>query len=43
MTGRVSCVGAAANISDAFTVRDEREGRDPDPVTAEALASGRPA
>jgi DNA-binding CsgD family transcriptional regulator/GAF domain-containing protein len=43
VTGRVSCVGAAANISDAFTVRYEREGRDLDPVTAEALATGRPA
>jgi DNA-binding CsgD family transcriptional regulator len=43
VTGRVSCVGAAANISDAFTVRYEREGRDLDPVTAEAIASGRPA
>ena len=43
VTGRVSCVGAAANISDAFAVRYEREGRDLDPVTAEALASGRPA
>lgn len=43
VTGRVSCVGAAANISDSFAVRYEREGRDLDPVTAEALASGRPA
>jgi DNA-binding CsgD family transcriptional regulator len=43
LTGRVSCVGAAANISDAFALRYEREGRDLDPVTAEALASGRPA
>jgi DNA-binding NarL/FixJ family response regulator len=43
VTGRISCVGAAANISDAFTVRYEREGRDLDPVTAEALSSGRPA
>ena len=43
VTGRVSCVGAAANISDAFAVRYEREGRDLDPVTAAALKSGRPA
>ena len=41
LTGRTHCV--PANVSDLFVARYEREGRDLDPVTAEAFATGRPA
>jgi DNA-binding CsgD family transcriptional regulator len=43
LTGETSCVGATANVSDLFCARYEREGRDLDPVTAEAFATKRPA
>jgi DNA-binding CsgD family transcriptional regulator/GAF domain-containing protein len=42
LTARASCV-AVANVSDLFVARYEREGRDLDPVTVEALATGKPA
>jgi DNA-binding CsgD family transcriptional regulator len=43
LTGEMSCVGATANVSELFVVRYEREGRDLDPVTAEASSTKRPA
>jgi DNA-binding CsgD family transcriptional regulator/GAF domain-containing protein len=43
LSGEASCVGATANVSDLFVARYEREGRDLDPVTAEAFATRRPA
>jgi DNA-binding CsgD family transcriptional regulator len=43
LTESASCVGATANVSDLFVARYEREGRDLDPVTAEALVTGKPA
>jgi DNA-binding NarL/FixJ family response regulator len=42
LTGRASCV-AVANVSDLFVARYEREGRDLDPVSVAALATGKPA
>lgn len=42
LTGRASCV-AVANVSDLFVARYEREGRELDPVTVEARATGKPA
>lgn len=41
-TDRPRCI-AAANVSDTFVARYEREARDVDSVLAEALATGRPA
>lgn len=42
LTGRASCV-AVANVSDLFVARYEREGRELDPVSVEARATGKPA